>query len=379
MYTVSEFIRGSLTDRLFLRLTPKTKTQPEINRNFSVVGQEKIRRDIEHGSTCSRRNCPTRPRAILLRGVLPALAALAFGFCLPTAASAAGTSSSSGYVVGGACTGTLSSGPDDNGNAYVCKSGVWVANIYAISNGYVGIGTTAPDSLLSVLKAGNGVLAEFGTTAGSTDAAISIWNNVGWAFIGVATTDIYFSPQGTERMRIANSGNVGIGQTNPTFNLDVTGTGRFTGALTVASCTGCSDARLKKDIHPLENSLEKIRKLRGVHFKWREPEEREIAKKLVLPTTRLQTGLIAQDVESVFPELVTKNKDFDGIRANNAEEVKTINYNGLIAPVIEAIKELSHEISQLVDKFNPLKSEVETLKAEVEELKAEVKDSRKKK
>lgn len=122
--------------------------------------------------------------------------------------------------------------------------------------------------------------------------------------------------------------------------------------LTVAGCAGCSDVRIKKEIRPLERSLEKIEKLNGVNFKWRKPEERQIAKKLVLPTDKLQTGLIAQDVERIFPELVTENK---------AEGVKTINYNGLIAPIVEAVKELAA-------KFIALESKVTVISGRMTEL-----------
>ncbi|HPO51169.1 MAG TPA: tail fiber domain-containing protein, partial [Spirochaetota bacterium] len=65
-----------------------------------------------------------------------------------------------------------------------------------------------------------------------------------------------------------------------------------------------------------------------------------------------QIGVIAQDVEKVFPELVTIQKD--GMRS--------VNYNGLIAPTIEAIKELKSQKD----------SEIAALKKENEELREEI-------
>jgi hypothetical protein len=85
--------------------------------------------------------------------------------------------------------------------------------------------------------------------------------------------------------------------------------------------TSCSsDERLKGDVHPLENSLERILKLQGVTFHWKKAQERGPER----------IGLIAQDVEKVYPQLVTTGDD--GYRQ--------LNYAGLVAPLIEAVKEL---------------------------------------
>lgn len=70
-----------------------------------------------------------------------------------------------------------------------------------------------------------------------------------------------------------------------------------------------------------------VRRLRGVSFEWRED----------MPSGRSgpDLGVIAQEVEQVFPELVTT--DDSGF--------KLVNYVGLLAPVIEALKELDARIS----------------------------------
>ena len=81
--------------------------------------------------------------------------------------------------------------------------------------------------------------------------------------------------------------------------------------------TATSDRRLKKKIRPLEGSLPKVLALRGVSFNWKNPDYPEI-----------NLGFIAQDVEKVFPELITSEKDGK----------KSMSYIGLVAPVIEAIK-----------------------------------------
>ena len=89
------------------------------------------------------------------------------------------------------------------------------------------------------------------------------------------------------------------------------------GDITATSLVAPSDRRLKKNIRPLENSLEKILKLRGVSFNWKQSGKKDI-------------GLIAQEVETVYPELVSVNTL--GQRA--------ISYYGLLAPITETIREI---------------------------------------
>lgn len=144
---------------------------------------------------------------------------------------------------------------------------------------------------------------------------------------------------GTERMRITSGGNVGIGTTDPSVALDVNGNGRFRsvgsgtysanlnitsdGTLTTAS----SDERLKKNIVTIESALQKVLRLRGVTFNWKDSSN-----------TRLMMGMIAQEVKEVVPELVYKNPT-DGFYG--------INYGETSALLIEAMKEQQKEIESL--------------------------------
>lgn len=88
-----------------------------------------------------------------------------------------------------------------------------------------------------------------------------------------------------------------------------------------------SDRRLKRDIEPVGGALERIVKLRGVHFHWKDPARD--------PRPRL--GFIAQDVAALFPELVSEGPD--GMLA--------LDHDGLLAPLVEAVREQQAQITEL--------------------------------
>ena len=104
-----------------------------------------------------------------------------------------------------------------------------------------------------------------------------------------------------------------------------------------------SDKRLKENIQPIENALEKIDKLDGVEFDWTD----EYMEKHVgddadanLLVKKHDVGVIAQQVEEVLPEVVVQRKD--GYLA--------VRYEKVVPLLIEAIKELKAEINQLKNK-----------------------------
>lgn len=96
-----------------------------------------------------------------------------------------------------------------------------------------------------------------------------------------------------------------------------------------------SDRALKKNIKPLKNSLGNLLKLRGVSFNLRKDNRRGI-------------GFIAQEVEKVFPELVKLDEE---------EDVRYLNYDGLIGPIVEAIRELKADNDNLRNEIVKLKNE----------------------
>ncbi len=115
-----------------------------------------------------------------------------------------------------------------------------------------------------------------------------------------------------------------------------------------------SDRRLKKNIKPLQNSLEKILKIEGVNYDWKQDTDMEFEK-------GRQIGLIAQNVEEQFPLAVKTSVTTGG-------EFKSVSYTVLIAPLIESVKELYKKIVALFDTVSKQSQEIAVLKAENEKL-----------
>ena len=98
------------------------------------------------------------------------------------------------------------------------------------------------------------------------------------------------------------------------------------GITVTGSVTETSDVSLKNDINTIQNPLELIEQIRGINFTWKNNGMKSM-------------GVIAQDVEKVFPELV-----------HGQEGSKTLQYSGLIGALVESIKELSAKVTALEAK-----------------------------
>jgi carbonic anhydrase/acetyltransferase-like protein (isoleucine patch superfamily) len=142
-----------------------------------------------------------------------------------------------------------------------------------------------------------------------------------------------------------NAVRVGLGTSTPTEKLHVVGNGLFSGTVS-ASCgvLVCSDERYKKDIQPIQNSLSKLLQVRPVTYNWKTAEFKE--KNF---NDKLQIGVIAQDLEKIYPELV----------ATDAQGYKTVDYSKFTPLLIDALQTQA--------------AEMQALRAELEELKKLIK------
>jgi hypothetical protein len=170
------------------------------------------------------------------------------------------------------------------------------------SDGNVGIGTTNPATTLHV----DGTIT---IRNGSQANAIRTDSDGNLQFLrNDASND-------TPSITINDdTGNVGIGVTNPSYKLDVDGTIYASGDVIMFS-----DERKKTHIETIPNALEKVLQLRGVTFNKLDDDNRR------------HSGVIAQEVEKVLPEVVYTAED----------DTKSVAYGNMIGLLIEAIKELA--------------------------------------
>jgi hypothetical protein len=219
--------------------------------------------------------------------------------------------------------------------------------MFIATNGNVGIGTTNPGYKLDVVSEGR-----FGTGAKviiGTDGSYSGYGVVGFGgisngsnrifgydgsidglYIAAATNKgIQFWTDGTAtRMVIRYDGNVGIGTVTPSYLLDVNGTARVTTLIETSAL------KYKTNIQPLEPQLSKVTQLEPVTFDW-----------LDKPQTKTNIGLIADEVEKIYPEFVSKTED---------GEIEGIEYSKLTTVLIQSIKELKEIVDQQQAQINKL-------------------------
>ena len=106
-----------------------------------------------------------------------------------------------------------------------------------------------------------------------------------------------------------------------------------------------SDRTLKRNINPLKNALQKLLKLNGYTYNWIDPDNSKDE----------QIGLIAQEVEQQFPQLVNTGKD----------GIKGVAYTHMVPVLIESIKEQQTIIDELKKENAALKKDILIIKAKL--------------
>jgi hypothetical protein len=308
--------------------------------------------------------------------------------------------------------------PSLDGSNFVNVPGTWQvsgADVYQ-PTGNVGIGTPTPNSRLSISPS----TAEAKLTlydGGSTTAHYGLGVSGGQLNYHVLTTadrHVFYATgkngDGTELMRIQGNGNVGIG-TVPGAKLHVAGNMKIDGANTlefgagvagkeqnagkigygtfsggssldiIGAGTGSnrvvrvyaesglgvsgpvnaqafnnnSDARFKTNVRPIGAALASVLALRGVRYEWNALGVQHGGK-----AGAPQVGLIAQELEKVYPELVSTDKD----------GYKAVNYAQLTPVLLEALKEQQAQIEALKREATTAKAQAAQATATLETFEA---------
>ena len=135
----------------------------------------------------------------------------------------------------------------------------------------------------------------------------------------------------SQDVKIEESLGIGVAASSTTGRLDCSND-------VVAYST--SDKRLKENIKPLDNALDKVMKISGVSFDWKELTEEE--KKTIHGNEGHDVGVIAQEIEKVLPEVVTTRDS----------GYKAVKYEKIVPLLIEAIKEQQDQINELKGIIN---------------------------
>jgi hypothetical protein len=189
------------------------------------------------------------------------------------------------------------------------------------SSGKFGIGLTNPATPLHV--SGSGTTTRFQSSTVYSD--IQFVSTAGMNFVNFGSANEFLLYQG------------GGAGTNITTKIDTSGNATFKGD--VVAYGSPSDIRLKENIKPIESALDKVSKLQGVTFDWKE-KAKDLDKEgnpINLQQWKHDVGFIAQDVQKVIPELVRENED----------GMLSMRHQGIAPILLEAIKELKAEIEEL--------------------------------
>jgi|GEM_PF-1045257 len=156
--------------------------------------------------------------------------------------------------------------------------------------------------------------ANSGSLGGVTWASTSLSGEQRTGFIG----NVFESASQTKLSFYTRSS---AGAINERFYIQGNGNAWLAGTLTQAS-----DARLKTNIHQITSPLKKLQQLNGYTYNWKNMQQ----------DNDTQMGVLAQEVQKVYPDLVKTNADGD----------LSVNYSGLIPVLIEAVKEQQKQIDE---------------------------------
>ncbi|NDD85895.1 tail fiber domain-containing protein, partial [bacterium] len=181
------------------------------------------------------------------------------------------------------------------------------------TGGNVGIGTTSPAYKLDIsgsVRATTSITTASVYSGNITSTNIVATNLSSGTILSNSSFAATFNSNTLGNI-FTTGGNVGIGTTSPGYSLQVNGQIYASGDI-----TALSDRRIKKNITPLKNALSKIKNLTGVTYNRKDKCDDNV-----------YIGMIAQELETEYPELIYTDGD-----------LKSVAYGNMTAVLLEAIK-----------------------------------------
>ena len=316
-------------------LTNKTLTDPTLSPTATTGGKIEFLEGTNNGTNKATLIGPASTADVTI--TLPAATGtVAVSATSPLALSSAGDISLGTVPVAKGGTGSTSASDARTALGVAIGSDVMAYDATMVVDADIGVNVQAYDADLAAL-------------AGLTSAA-----DKGIYFTGSGTASVFAMPA-QARTLLAASTVTGASSQRKLLTLDTdddvqhdslgvgtaasgtTGEIRATNNITAYYS---SDRRLKENISNIPNALDKVNQLNGVTFDWTEAYMKQHGGEDGYFVKKNDTGLIAQDVEQVLPEIVRSNKDgYLGVQ-----------YDKVVGLLVEAIKELKHEIEFLKGK-----------------------------
>ena len=316
-------------------LTNKTLTDPTLSPTATTGGKIEFLEGTNNGTNKATLIGPASTADVTI--TLPAATGtVAVSATSPLALSSAGDISLGTVPVAKGGTGSTSASDARTALGVAIGSDVMAYDATMVVDADIGVNVQAYDADLAAL-------------AGLTSAA-----DKGIYFTGSGTASVFAMPA-QARTLLAASTVTGASSQRKLLTLDTdddvqhdslgvgtaasgtTGEIRATNNITAYYS---SDRRLKENISNIPNALDKVDQLNGVTFDWTEAYMKQHGGEDGYFVKKNDTGLIAQDVEQVLPEIVRSNKDgYLGVQ-----------YDKVVGLLVEAIKELKHEIEFLKGK-----------------------------
>ncbi len=246
------------------------------------------------------------------------------------------------------------------------------AVLIAGASGNVGIGNNSPSYKLDV--SGNSYytanMSNSGVSVDNTGVNGSCANTPFYGF-GVKGSGGYMGVYGTATLsgtgsRFGVYGYAYGGANNyGVYGYAPTGAGNYAvyaaGNIFTTGTYSSSDAKLKKDVQSFESAMDKINRLQPRTYNFKTDE----FKFMGLPSEK-QYGFIAQELETVFPELVRNvTQPIDNDTKKGTFEFKAINYVELIPVLTQALKEQNHTIEELKADNAELKQRMDNIEAAI--------------
>jgi hypothetical protein len=235
----------------------------------------------------------------------------------------------------------------------VVKNGVSQMLVNGVGN--VGIGTTSPNVKLEIVSGNNTEFLRLNRGAGNP---FQIFFGDNLAGVSNPQGVVYFEIGGNETYVMGGHTvpdghlNRDLGATGHYWNNAYVNDVYFNSCGAWLSSWTCSDNRYKKEITPIESNtvFKNLLKLQGVYYYWKKDEFPDMHF-----NDKRQIGLIAQEVEKVFPELVNTNEN----------GYKSIEYAKFAPLFIESIKELYTKNKELEKKVEMLEKELTNIKSHI--------------